>query len=249
MISSAVTEPRKRGWRRALLQSLRRYFLRSEIPWIKELRLYALPQMGRLFVAVLAATYRMHCKGLGVLARCERAGRGAVLVGWHDKTLVPVYLLQRRGYCALISRSRVGDLQARIFQSLGWEVVRGSSGEGVSALRAGSRMVRQGRIVAFTPDGPTGPRHQCQAGAIYLASLARCPLIPFGAAAKPCLRLPTWDRYMIPLPFARVAIAAGEPIDVPPHLTKEQVEEFAHHVGDLIERMEREAEKLVSQSQ
>lgn len=245
MASSAVTEPRQRGWRRALLQYLRRYFVRSEIPWIKELRLSLLPQMKRLFVTVLAATYRIRCQGLDIFARLEQAGRGAVLVGWHDKTLVPVYLFQQRGYYALISRSRVGELQARTFQSLGWRVVRGSSGKGVSALRASSRLVRQGHIVAFTPDGPTGPRHQCQAGAIYLASLARCPLVPLGIAAEPCLRLPTWDRYMIPLPFARVAIVAGEPIDVPPHLTKEQAEALAHHVGDLIERMEREAEKLV----
>lgn len=245
MASSAVTEPRKRGWRRALLQPFRRYFVRSEIPWIKQLRLYVLPQLEWLFITALAATYRIRCQGLDVFIRFERAGRGAVLVGWHDKTLVPAYLFQQRGYCALVSRSRVGELQARTFQRLGWEVVRGSSGEGVSALRAGSRLVRQGRIVAFAPDGPIGPRHQCQAGAIYLASLARCPIVPLGIAAEPCLRLPTWDRYMIPLPFARVAIVAGEPLDVPSHLTKERAEEFAHQVRDLIEAMEREAEKLV----
>ena len=244
MTSSAVTEPRKRGWRRALLQSLRRYFVRSEVPWIKELRLYLLPRLGRWLVSVLAATYRIRCKGLDVLTRLKQEGRGLVGVVWHDKTLVPVYLCRNRGIYALISRSRVGELQTRIFQTLGWEVVRGSSGEGVAALRAGIRTVRQGNIVAFTPDGPTGPRHECQTGAIYLASLARCPLVAAGVAAKPCRLLPTWDRYMIPLPFARVAIVVSEPIDVPPHLTKEQAEEFAHQVRDLIEEMEREAEKL-----
>ncbi len=246
MVSSAIAEPRSRGWRHALLQYLRRYFVRSEIPWIKELRLYLLPQMGWLFVSALAATCRIRCKGLDVFARFEQAKRGAVFVGWHDKTLVPIYLFQRRGYYTLISLSRVGELQARVFQNFGWKVVRGSSkGGGTAALRAGIRVAHQGHIIAFTPDGPTGPRHECQSGAIYLASLARCPLVAVGIAAKPCKLLPTWDRFMIPLPFARVAIVASEPVDVPPHLTKEQAEEFAHQVRDLIEAMEREAEKLV----
>ncbi|MCS6862403.1 MAG: lysophospholipid acyltransferase family protein [Abditibacteriales bacterium] len=245
MDSTVATEPRQRGWRRAFLQYLRRYFVRSEIPWVKELRLYLLPQMERLFIIILAATYRIHCKGLDVFARLRQEGRGAVLVVWHDKTLVPAYLLQRRGYYALISRSRVGELQARTFQRLGWRVVRGSSGEGVAALRASNRILRQGHIVALTPDGPTGPRHRCQAGAIYLASLAQCPLVALGVAANPCKLLATWDRYMIPLPFARVAIVASEPFDVPSPLTKEQIEELTYRVGDLIERMEREAERLV----
>jgi hypothetical protein len=244
--TAVLAKPGKRGGRRILLEYLRRYFVRSERSWVKELRLWLLPRLARLFISALMGTCRLRLAGFDTLVRLQQEGRGVVFVGWHDKLLVSFQVLQHRGFYAFTSRSRVGELLTRIFETFGWNAIRGSTTSGGShALRAAVRELRQGKVVCLTPDGPNGPRHECQPGAVYIAAMAQSPVIAFGAAAAPRTQARTWDRHMIPLPFARVAIVVSQPLYLPQHLTKEQTEKWAQQIRDLIDRTEREAERVV----
>ncbi|HEU4534137.1 MAG TPA: DUF374 domain-containing protein [Polyangiaceae bacterium] len=123
---------------------------------------------------------------------------------------------RRRPVVALVSRSRDGELLARALLGLGLEVARGSSSRGgAAALRAIVRRLRRGGAdAAFAVDGPRGPAGSVRPGALAAARAAGALVVPIACAARPAFVFRSWDAFELPLPFARVAIALGEPIDV-----------------------------------
>jgi lysophospholipid acyltransferase (LPLAT)-like uncharacterized protein len=194
--------------------------------------------VARLFFLTL----RMHFvnkEGLTV------QGQGAILVTWHGRTLIPANVLRNRGYWALISLSRDGELQSNIFGRFGFRVVRGSTGRGgVRGALQMARKVKEGGILAFTPDGPRGPSHKVQLGVILMAEKSGAPIIPVGISASRRWLLNSWDSYLIPKPFSRGYFVVGEPMFVPPNLDEAQRENYAERLEFALNRLEREAEAL-----
>jgi len=83
-------------------------------------------------------------------------------------------------------------------------------------------LVKQGVSPVITPDGPTGPRQYFKPGALMLAQLSGRPLLPMAFAASRAWRF-GWDRFVLPVPGARIAIAIGAPVHVDPALTLAEV--------------------------
>lgn len=141
-------------------------------------------------------------------------------VYWHQHQIFCVHqLLELRGAGVklgfLISPSVDGELGAMAVRRLGAEVIRGSSSyTGARALRDYYQaLVHEGISPAITPDGPRGPAWKFKPGAILLSQLSQRPIIPMAFAASRALKI-KWDRFVIPLPWARIAIAVGEPVTV-----------------------------------
>lgn len=149
------------------------------------------------------------------LAR-SRADRQPVLLAcWHGEMLPLLWYHRNQGIALLVSEHRDGELIARVAASLGFTAVRGSTSRGGGrALLGLVRELRDGRDVAVTPDGPRGPRGEFSPGALVAAQRAGVPVLPVVAAADRAWRLSSWDRFLIPRPFARVAIAYGQPASV-----------------------------------
>ena len=137
---------------------------------------------------------------------------------WH-RALLPclgyVRALSARGItpCLLISPSVDGELATRIAERMGARVVRGSATRtGVRAIRDLHKALVKERASPVLPaDGPQGPPREFKAGAVMLSQLAGAPILPLACAVRGAVALPTWDRLLLPLPFARVTIAVGEP--------------------------------------
>jgi hypothetical protein len=124
-----------------------------------------------------------------VVLDLHQAGRPYVHAFYHDQLLMMTYsyLGQRHGrrLVVLSSRHRDGEYVSRTLERFGHEMVRGSTGRGgVAGLKEMIRHLRDGRDVAFATDGPRGPRHQVQMGAIEAARLGRAPLVPVVFAAS-----------------------------------------------------------------
>lgn len=175
-----------------------------------------------------------------------RQRQGGILVTWHGRTLIPANVFRRRGYWALISLSRDGDVQDQVFRRFGYQTIRGSTGRGgVRAALQLAKKIREGGVLAFTPDGPRGPTHKVQPGTIFLAQRSGCPIIPLGISARPRKLLRSWDSYMIPLPFARAAFVVGEPVMVPPDLDEAGREQCAEVLERAINAVEQRAEQMM----
>lgn len=140
---------------------------------------------------------------------------------WHQHHVVGSTLMRRwvqRGFkaCFLVSGSVDGEVPARIARGWGAEVIRGSANQsGALALRDMQKMMKQGYSIVTTADGPRGPIYEFKMGAILMARIAGIPIIPVACAADRAWHLNRWDNFMIPKPFARIALAVGEPYEIP----------------------------------
>lgn len=145
----------------------------------------------------------------------------AVLCVWHETlpgTTHALNVLERPTW-ALASDHPDGLLVVDVLRDLGFEsLLVATSGDNTGPLREALRRLRGGASVCITTDGPLGPPRRSKPGAVTLAGLSGARLVAFGYATRPALRLPTWDRMLLPLPFGRGVISAGAPIDVPRRL-------------------------------
>jgi lysophospholipid acyltransferase (LPLAT)-like uncharacterized protein len=181
------------------------------------------PPVAAVAVRALGATLRLTEDGVESMQALWTARQPLIYAVWHGRILMVPWLNQRlrrtRGARAprvLASRSRDGELVARWVAHFGLSVVRGSSSRGgAEALRALATAVRAGQDVAVVPDGPRGPREQLQAGLVVLAAVTGAPVVPLGFAARPARRLASWDRLLVPWPFARAAVVFGKAATVP----------------------------------
>ena len=128
---------------------------------------------------------------------------------WHRSLLLAAYRFRGLGIAILISRSFDGELIARTVERLGFAAVRGSSTRGGSVgLRGMERAYAEGRICAFTADGPKGPAEVAKPGAVHLARLVGADWVgAFELRAERCWRLGSWDGFVLPKPFSRVRVA------------------------------------------
>jgi lysophospholipid acyltransferase (LPLAT)-like uncharacterized protein len=182
--------------------------------------------LGRGLVRGLGATLRVREFRSPQLDALWRAGRPVIYAVWHGRILMLPYLYGRRGVHVLTSRSRDGEVLSRFVQGFGVRVVRGSSSRGgARALLTLARLVREdGAEILVVPDGPRGPRHVAQPGAVLLAKMTGVPVVPVGLAAVPGSVLRSWDAFLVPYPFARTVVVFGHPISVPEDADRDLLE-------------------------
>jgi len=114
----------------------------------------------------------------------------------------------------LVSKSKDGEVFARVVEALGGKAVRGSfQRDGARALSSLLKVLKSGGSIALSPDAPRGPRCIAKEGVAYLTLKSGVPAVPFGCFCKPKLTLKrSWDLAWIPFPFSRVVIVIGKPV-------------------------------------
>ena len=148
---------------------------------------------------------------------------------WHNRLLVFPLVLRRffpeRHGAALISASRDGDLLADAVRRFGYDVVRGSSSRlGASAILQLAQVLASGGDVVITPDGPRGPAYELGPGIIFLAQKSGAAVVPMNLEYSRCWRLGSWDRFIVPRPFAKVRVLINRPHRVKSTVTPEEFE-------------------------
>lgn len=172
-----------------------------------------LARLGAVFIRVLALTWRVRFVNDNVVQSLKQRRQPFTYVLWHGQLLPLLWTHRDRDVAVMISEHRDGEIIARIATSLGFRLVRGSTSRGAArALLMGSRELNAGFDLAITVDGPRGPAKSVAPGALIIAQRTGAPMVPTAASASRAWRLRSWDRFMIPKPFARINVAYGEPI-------------------------------------
>lgn len=183
----------------------------------------ALARLLGLYLLLVFRTTRWRVEGW------ERVPPRFIAAFWHEMLpLMPllVEMAQARGLVGrahvLVSRHRDGRFIAAGVRRFGVETVHASSSKGGAAgALALLRLLREGGMIAITPDGPRGPRRQAAPGVAQLAALAKAPVLPVAGHARWAVTLGSWDRMRLPLPFGRGALVIGEPL--PPGTPLEEI--------------------------
>lgn len=167
-------------------------------------------RLGAWVLRLLATTWRVRTVNGEPLDAARQSGQRVLFALWHGELLPLLWHQRGRGVAVVISEHRDGEIIARIAESLGYRTVRGSSSRGASrALLGLARAIDEGSDGAITPDGPRGPAHVFASGAAVAAQRTGVPIVPIRASASRAWRLRSWDRFLIPKPFARVTVTMG----------------------------------------
>lgn len=114
---------------------------------------------------------------------------------------------------ALSSPHRDGQLVADVLAHIGVERVAGSSSRGgMEAALKLVRLLRKGRHVAITPDGPRGPARVAKPGVVKIAKMAKAPIQPFAVRASSEWHFASWCTMRLPKPFAAVQFVVGHEV-------------------------------------
>lgn len=179
---------------------------------------YLLPRLVQLVSYVIFRTSRISFVDREYEDRCLAGGGHIIFAGLHEgMMMLPYHFRDRTDGVVMVSSSRDGDIIADTVERFGMRAVRGSSRHGGRhALDAMIDAVRQGDVSAgVIVDGPRGPARIAKSGALLLARATGLPVVPGTWWARPLLRVGSWDRTIVPLPFSRIVFAFAEPLLVP----------------------------------
>ncbi|HET7441500.1 MAG TPA: lysophospholipid acyltransferase family protein [Terriglobales bacterium] len=183
--------------------------------WRQRLALWFITWAGYLAIRLICPTLR-YCVSLEEGAPENFVSPPIIYSFWHRCVFPAAYFWRGLGIQVMTSRSFDGEYIARIIQKLGFVPVRGSSNRGaVPALLELRRGAEQGAAVAFTIDGPRGPRYVAKPGPVLLSRTTGIPMSTFHIALDDAWILNTWDEFMIPKPFSRALIRMSRCIAVP----------------------------------
>jgi lysophospholipid acyltransferase (LPLAT)-like uncharacterized protein len=177
---------------------------------VSEQKVRWIVRVGSAVIRMLGLTWRMR-EHNGVVYRSALAANQRVIYTlWHGELLPLLWHHRGEGIAVVISEHRDGEIIARIAERLGYSTVRGSTSRGASRALIGLvRAVESGRNAAVTPDGPRGPAHVFAPGAAIAAQRTGVPIIPVRVSVSRAWRLKSWDRFLIPKPFARIDVHYG----------------------------------------
>jgi lysophospholipid acyltransferase (LPLAT)-like uncharacterized protein len=206
-----------------------------------------LPVIARFVMRLFSSTFRWFVYNENIVKEIKETGKNIIFCFWHGKQFVLVYSHRNRNVYIMTSLSSDGDLQSKILQGFGYQVVRGSSSKGgAKALVEMIRQIENGYDVAFAVDGPRGPIYKAKPGPIFLASKTNRVIIPVASSAKDFWILKkAWDQYLIPKPFTKVAVMYGKPIEVSKN---DNIDEKMIELENALNSLTKELDKRIQNS-
>ena len=177
------------------------------------------------YIRLIKLTGQWRIDGTEIPTDMLKEGKPFLVAFWHGRLLMmSLAWPYQQNLKMVISRHRDGELIARTIKFLGFDSISGSSSRGgAGTMRSILRALKSGEYVGVTPDGPRGPRMRAAKGIVFAACHAGVPILPLSYAARSCKTLPSWDRFLIPLPFCRGIIKWGKPIAITSNADEKEI--------------------------
>lgn len=200
--------------------------------------------LGAGMVGCIGRTLRWESQGDEHLEQIYRSGKKAIFTFWHCGIFPATWYWRDRGIVVMTSQNVDGEYIARIIRIFGYGAARGSSSRGgMKALVEMSGELKQGTDVAFTVDGPRGPRFDAKVGPVLLARRSGAAIFCFHIALQRKIQLDNWDRSQIPLPFSRALILKAAPIYVSRRADGEEIRRKHREMQEVLDDLRRQGEE------
>jgi len=211
----------------------------------QRLTLAIVPPLTAILIRLLGATlrYRVIVEPGGF--EQKKDSPPGIYCFWHRCLIPAAHMFRGWNIGILISRSFDGELIARTVERLGFRALRGSSSRGGSAaLLAAREAFASGANIAFTADGPRGPRYHAKPGAVRLAQMVGANHVgAFYVHPVKAWRLNSWDEFLIPKPFSPVVVSFARVVSIAPQASESATEAARLQVQAAIERARAAAER------
>jgi len=216
---------------------------------LKKAKQDSLRILGQLFLTNIVTAL---CKSLKIekindetIKKLDEENKNYILAFWHGTMLLPWFMHGSPEFSALISKSKDGDLLAKILKHWKYEVVRGSSSSGGDvALGIMIDFAKNNYSVSITPDGPRGPAYKLKAGAVIAAKKSGVPLVLAGIGYKKKKVLSNWDKFEIPYFFSKAKVVYSEPIYVDADLSYKETSAVIVNCENKLNELQRKAQEF-----
>ncbi|MFS4581230.1 lysophospholipid acyltransferase family protein [Phaeobacter sp. C3_T13_0] len=216
------------------------------------------PRVNRAVEALLASyvrfayrTSRWDRRGFEEMDACVVAGEPVIFVLWHQRLIMAPYLFDTSlgRICALTSSARAGRLAGQILVRLGFETIPMSSHKRHVALsREVLRRTKEGCSIGIAADGPRGPARISSDVPIVWARMTGCRVFTVAFSEKRVIKLPTWDKQMLPMPFSRGTLMCQEWVNtVPRKPTAQQVEDLRKSLEKSLDKITDTADSITEE--
>lgn len=205
--------------------------------WYDPIIFYILIPVLAFFMKLLLFSYRLvRVEGIEFEKDAINKSGKCIYSCWHQRLLYHPYHQSKKGITVMISQSRDGEIAARLVNTLGVKDVRGSSTRGgMGALKKLTQKILDGEANGgMVVDGPVGPPRVAKMGAVVLARNSKVPILPIMWGTDKCWVLNSWDRFIIPKPFARIVYCYSEPIWVPESAEGDELEIYKKLLEDRL---------------
>jgi len=202
------------------------------------------PYLVYSYVTFVGWTTRHKILRADIPLNIHKSGERFIYAFWHQRQVFFTWSHRDAEAAVLVSKSKDGEMIAKTMELSGIGAVRGSSSRGgAAAAREMVEILRSGRDVGITPDGPKGPAREVKEGAVRVAQLSGMPIVPIANALSNKIEIAkAWDRFQVPLPFGRSVVIYGEPVRV---AAGDDLTAKAAELKASMDRLTAEADRLV----
>lgn len=215
--------------------------------WTQRLQITVSSWLGLLATSLIGRTLRWEITGWENWEAARKIKKGLIYTFWHREIIPATWFWRKRGIVVMTSQNFDGEIIARIIAKHGYGAARGSSSRGATrALVEMIRCIRRGSDVAFTIDGPRGPRFVAKGGSALIARATGAAILCFHIAPlKSHVFAKSWDLHQIPYPFSQVAIFIAPPIIVPRDAGDAEMEQAQSQVQAALDDLRRQGDAWI----
>lgn len=194
-----------------------------------------------IFSRILIKTLRYKVIGLERFLDIKNQGGRVVFAIWHGQLALFFPIAYYTKVCGIVSKSKDGEIAARVIKKFGFDSIRGSSSRsGAIAIIEAEKYLEKNYDIVITVDGPKGPKFDVKSGAVYISKRFNCTIIPAVANVDRYKSFGSWDNFLFPLPFAKIHIYLGEPIVFNSSVKREDIKDDTEKLKMKMNEMTRE---------
>jgi len=199
------------------------------------------------FIKALTATLKIKTIGKEQYDHLRQANQRILFVFWHGRLFLMISMLHAQNHAVVVSSSRDGMLIARVLEKFRYHLILGSSDRSpVKVLLSGLKYIKNGFNIGFTIDGPKGPIHKVKPGALYLAQKSNAWIFPVSFSSKPAFIFHSWDRFLLPFPFAKTVLVFGKPYKLSPN---DDIGQESLKLEQILNQLTKKADQIVGLEQ
>lgn len=212
------------------------------MPLLERLGQAVIPRIAWGYLVLVGWTSKILWKEKEARDILVKESGNIIFAFWHGRQVFLPWAYRGWDAYVLVSRSKDGELIARVIEMSGMKTVRGSSSRGgLEALRGLKEKLEEGKSIGITPDGPRGPQRSVHEGALYLAKETGKPILPVTVSCARKLIFRGWDDYWLPLPFNRIVVAHGSPVRI---AKNDSLEEKSRELKAELDRLTDGADRM-----
>ena len=202
---------------------------------LRKILLFIAPYLAYFLIRFLMLTMKFIVINDEKIRRFHENDERIIMALWHGRLLMMPKAYGGKGIDTMISLHEDGEVISRAMELFNIRSVRGSTTRGgTTALREMVKNLKNGRDLVLTPDGPKGPRHVVQNGAVILAKMTGAPLCPVTFNASKKKQFSSWDGFILPRPFSKGVFIWGDPVYVDKNADKAEIEKKRQEVEKIM---------------